>query len=245
LTVADSGTGAGAGGIDTIVFASPITAGGFGIVNGNTLQAVACFAAGSRIATNSGLVAVENLRVGDRVTTAGGPDQPIVWIGQRMVDCRRHPHPESVWPVRARAGAFAENVPQRDLFLSPDHAIFVKDVLVPVKLLINGTSIAQVERDLVTYFHVELSRHAVILAEGLTVESYLETGGRAHYSGNGIIDLFPDFAAMPTPDLALMWETRGAAPLVLAGPRLTAARQAVRGAARPGAIAGQPRSQVR
>ena len=129
LTVADSGTGAGAGGIDTIVFASPITAGGFGIVNGNTLQAVACFAAGSRIATNSGLVAVENLRVGDRVTTAGGPDQPIVWIGQRMVDCRRHPHPESVWPVRARAGAFAENVPQRDLFLSPDHAIFVKDVL--------------------------------------------------------------------------------------------------------------------
>jgi len=246
LTVADSGTGAGAGGIDTIIFASPITAGGFGIVNGNTLQAVACFAAGSRIATDAGSVAVEALRVGDHVTTADGAREPIVWIGQRTVNCRRHPDPKRVWPVRVRAGAFAENVPQRDLLLSPDHAIFVNDVLVPVKLLINGTSIAQVERDRVTYFHVELSRQAVILAEGLTVESYLETGDRMNFSDSGIIDLFPDFAATPMPDLALLWETRGAAPLVLAGAQLAAARRVVREeAAHPGAIAGQPRSQVR
>jgi hypothetical protein len=67
-----------------------------------------------------------------------------------------------------------------------------------------------------------------------------------NFSDSGIIDLFPDFAATPMPDLALLWETRGAAPLVLAGAQLAAARRVVREeAAHPGAIAGQPRSQVR
>ena len=72
--------------------------------------------------------------------------EPIVWIGQRAVNCARHPKPETVWPVRVQAGAFGENVPVRDLYLSPDHAVFVNDVLVPVKLLINGTTMRQVER---------------------------------------------------------------------------------------------------
>src|ERR1019366_700567 len=128
-----------------------------------------------RIATVDGLVRVEDLRVEDVVVTADGAFEPIVWIGQRAVNCERHPRPETVWPVRVQAGAFGANVPVRDLYLSPDHAVFVNDVLVPVKLLINGTSIAQVKQNRVTYYHVELPRHAVILAEGLTVESYLDT----------------------------------------------------------------------
>ena len=56
------------------------------------------------------------------------------------------------------------HVPTCDLFLSPDHAVFVNGALVPVKLLINGTSIAQVKRSSVTYCHVELPRHDVIFA---------------------------------------------------------------------------------
>ena len=88
----------------------------------------------------------------------------IVWIGRRATNCEGHPKPETVWPVRIQAGAFGENVPVRDLYLSPDHAVFLNGVLVPVKLLINGTSIAQVKQANVTYFHVKLPRHAVILA---------------------------------------------------------------------------------
>ena len=85
--------------------------------------------------------------------------EPVVWIGQRTVNCARHPKPETVWPVRIAPGAFGDNVPARDLYLSPDHAVFVNDVLVPVKLLVNGTSIMQIKRDRVTYYHVELPRH--------------------------------------------------------------------------------------
>ena len=153
LTFSDSGPSAGAGGIDQIIFASSVSASDFAIVNSNTVQ-VACFAAGTRIETATGPVAVEDLAVGDRLVTPEASNsgdrtarvcQPIVWIGQRDVNCERHPRPETVWPVRVRAGAFSGNTPVRDLYLSPDHAVFLNGVLVPVKLLINHTSITQVK----------------------------------------------------------------------------------------------------
>jgi T5SS/PEP-CTERM-associated repeat protein len=242
LTIQDSGASAGAGGTDDIIFASPVSAAGFTIVNGDTVQ-VACFAAGTRIETATGLVAVEDMAVGDLVVTtdghratwtAAGPVaderqyEPVVWIGQREVNCARHPNPETVWPVRLRAGALGGAVPVRDLYLSPDHAVFVHGVLIPVKLLINGTSIAREPRDRVRYFHVELPRHAVIRAEGMPVESYLDTGDRANFNQDGAtIRLFPEFASRLAPDAALLWETRGAAPLVLTGEKLAAARRMV------------------
>jgi hypothetical protein len=121
----------------------------------------------------------------------------------------------------------------RELYLSPDHAVLVNDVLVPVKLLINGTTIAQAHDDHVRYFHVELPRHAVILAEGLTVESYLDTGDRANFQRDAeTIRLFPDFAARFAPETARLWETQGAARLVLGGAELAAARLVL--ASRPG-----------
>jgi T5SS/PEP-CTERM-associated repeat protein len=244
LLVQDTGPNAGAGGIDTIIFASAIDAGGFSIVNGNTL--VACFAAGTRIETADGPVAVEDLRVRDSVVTMTGAGfhrgtgqastdrvatdghAPIVWIGQRRVNCLTHPAPETVWPVVVRAGALGPRQPARDLYLSPDHALFVNHVLVPVKLLINGTSIAQVERPSVTYYHIELPRHAVILAEGLPVESYLDAGDRANFRPDEkTIRLQPNFAPRLTPDSGRLWETRGAARLIVTGPELAAARRTV------------------
>jgi collagen type I/II/III/V/XI/XXIV/XXVII alpha len=40
----------------------------------------------------------------------------------------------------------------------------------------------QVAVDAVTYFHVELPRHDVLLAEGLAAESYLDTGNRSVFA---------------------------------------------------------------
>jgi hypothetical protein len=79
----------------------------------------------------------------------------------------------------------------------------------------------------VTYYHVEVSEHAVILAEGLPVESYLHTGDRANFHGGATIRLFPDFAPRFAPDMATVWETRSAAMLVMAGAELASARCAV------------------
>jgi len=181
---------------------------------------IACFAAGTLIETVAGPRAVETLRIGDDVVTLPGAPGRIVWVGARRVDCARHPRPETVWPVRIARHAFGENVPARDLFVSPDHAIYVDGVLIPAKLLLNGTTIRQVRCRRVAYHHVELARHDVILAEGLPAETYLDTGDRAKFTGGHVTMPHPDFTAR-------MWEALGCAPLFVTGPRLDAVRRCV------------------
>lgn len=39
----------------------------------------------------------------------------------------------------------------------------------------NGDSVAQIPTEAVTYFHIQLDTHEIIVAEGLPCESYLET----------------------------------------------------------------------
>ncbi len=199
---------------------------------------IACFTAGTRIATDRGARPVETLRIGDRLrTVVGQASQSITWIGHRRIDCRRHPEPHKVWPIRIAAGAFGHRMPSRDLFLSPDHAVLARGVLIPVKYLINGSTIEQIETDSVSYFHIELSQHSVLLAEGLPAESYLETGGRTNFANAGdSLRLFPDFA--PPADRVHLWEVSGCAPLVIHGPELDSVRADVsRRAANPRAAA--------
>jgi autotransporter passenger strand-loop-strand repeat protein len=193
-----------------------------------TLNGAACYRAGTLILTDRGEVAIENLAVGDKAITVTGKAVPITWIGHRHVDCRLHPRPEQVWPVRIAAYAFGPDTPHRDVWLSPDHAVFVADVLVPIKYLIDGYSIAQQQTDDVLYYHIELPRHDVLLANGLPAESYLDTGDRAAFAnGDDTIRLFPDFSTI-TRDAMAVWEARGYAPLVVHGPQIEAARARIR-----------------
>ena len=60
--------------------------------------------------------------------------------------------------------------------------MFVDDVLIPIRYLVNNGTIVQEVVESVTYWHVQLGRHAVILAEGLACESYLDTGNRAAFA---------------------------------------------------------------
>ena len=73
--------------------------------------------------------------------------------------------------MRVAAGAFGPGRPHSDLWLSPDHAVYVEEVLIPVRYLVNGTTITQVPVERVTYHHLELAEHNVLLAEGLPAES--------------------------------------------------------------------------
>jgi hypothetical protein len=168
--------------------------------------ALACYCAGTHIATEFGSVAIEALRKGDRILTLSGGEliaQPVKWIGRRRIDLTAHPRPEVVAPVRIRRDAFAENVPHTDLLLSPDHAVFVDGKLICAHQLINRTTIRQ-ETDWtsVDYYHVELDRHAILLAEGLPAESYLDTGNRGFFGNSDEpLVLHPDLtdeAAYPT-----------------------------------------------
>jgi Hint domain len=212
LTVFSNGTSIGAMDFSTAV--TPLE-----------LAQVQCFAAGTLIETVEGPVAVEALAVGDEVVTLLGGCGRIVWVGSRTVDCARHPRPETVWPVRIAAGAFGENVPARDLFVSPDHAIYFDGVLIPAKYLIYGTTIRQEPRRHVVYHHIELPGHDVVLANGLPAESYLDTGDRSKFAnGGGPIAMHPDFSTR-------MWDAMGCAPLVVTGPALASVRARLAGRA--------------
>ncbi|WP_246736962.1 Hint domain-containing protein [Methylobacterium sp. DB0501] len=159
-----------------------------GFQSGN-LVPVVCFTTGTRIRTARGEIAVEALRVGDEAVTASGALRPVTWIGHRDLDGASRTLPGDQQPVRIRAGAFGPGLPARDLRLSPGHPVLVgADAdgeggdLVPVMCLVNGTSIAREPVSSVTYWHVELDSHDILLAEGLPAESYLDWGDRPFFT---------------------------------------------------------------
>jgi hypothetical protein len=185
---------------------------------GNATLAVVCYARGTQILTPHGEVPIERLKPGQLVVTASGETQPIVWVGRRKVDCARHPEPHLAQPVRIKAGSFGRARPHRDLLVSPAHAIYDEGVLIPARFLINGRNVVQEDVATVEYFHIELARHDLVLAEGLPAETYLENNDRDRFeNGSGATVLHPDFARWN-------WDGRACAELVITGEAFEAVR---------------------
>jgi hypothetical protein len=168
----------------TLERVDPVTgANGYDLV-GDTAVNVTCYVAGTRVLTARGEVAVEALSAGEGVVTFSGRGpvlKPLRWVGRRQVDIAAHAEPWRVRPVRIRAGALAEGVPHRDLLVSPEHGLLLDGALVHAKTLVNGASVVQEAWDAVTYLHLDLGCHDVVLAEGALAESYLNEDGRAGF----------------------------------------------------------------
>ena len=143
---------------------------------------VVCFAEGTPIRTPGGDRPVESLEVGDMVLTASGALRPIRWLGQRTLDCARFPDREAVHPVRIMTGAFGPGLPEQDILVSPGHAICVDEVLIQASWLINNATIVQEAVEQVSYWHVELDSHDILLAAGLPAESYLPARNSAFFA---------------------------------------------------------------
>ena len=127
-------------------------------------------------------------------------------------------------PVRVAAHAFGAGQPARDLVALSDHAVFVEDVLIPVRHLVNGDTVQQVEVDAITYYHIETERHELVLAEGLATETYFETGKSGGFrEWRPSRQIHPDFGRRSDHHY-LMWETFGCAPLRVAGEEVERAR---------------------
>jgi hypothetical protein len=154
-----------------------------------------CFLAGTRILTEHGEIRVEDLQEGDRVMTRDAILEQVRWIGRRRIDIAAHRHPDMCRPIRIRRDAIAPGQPHRDLLVSPDHAIFLDGLLIQARLLVNFRTILQDDSFRhVEYFHMELDRHAIVLAEGLETESYLDTGNRGTFENAEMpLALHPDF----------------------------------------------------
>jgi hypothetical protein len=145
---------------------------------------VICFTPGTMIETPDGARLVEDLCEGDQLQTRDSGAQDIQWIGaRRMTGARLFAMPE-LRPIRIRAGAFNTDQPDQELLVSPNHRMLVKgaiardlfntpEVLVAAKDLVNGSSVVldtQVKQ--VTYIHLMLPSHQIVLANGVETESF-------------------------------------------------------------------------
>jgi len=169
---------------------------------------VICFTPGTRLRTETGEVAIEDLMPGDRLLTRDDGPQEVVWSGHRhMSGARLFAMPDQR-PIRLRRGALGVDRPDADLVVSPEHRVLVQgraaqdlwgedEVLVRAADLV-GDRYVTVDHSLrqTVYIHLMLDRHQVIWANGLEVESF-HPGfmGLEHLSGlqlETLLDLRPD-----------------------------------------------------
>lgn len=144
---------------------------------------IPCFTPGTRIATPRGEVAVEDLREGDRVITRDNGMQEIRWVGARTLTSAELISAPYLRPVRIRAGALGQGLPERDMLVSPQHRLLLtseraalyfgeREVLSPAKHLTGMEGIEEVRATNITYIHFMFDRHEVVLSDGAWTESF-------------------------------------------------------------------------
>jgi Hint domain len=142
-------------------------------------QRPCCLLEGTRVLTPSGPRTVEDLAVGDELCTAQNDVLPLRWVGRSTIHTR-FADPLAVMPVCIKTGALGNALPGRDLWLSPDHAVFLDGILVQAAALVNGATIYR-EQEMpgeFTYYHLELATHELLLAEDAAVESFMDNARR-------------------------------------------------------------------
>ncbi|MEQ6204698.1 Hint domain-containing protein [Sulfitobacter sp. HNIBRBA2951] len=171
-------TGATAGNFTSIIFN-----GGFYGVSSLTTAAPAltCFLTGTQIATKDGVINVEDIKAGDTLLTVDGETE-VQWLGIQHVEAATTV-PAKVNPIRFAAGSLGENVPSRDLYLSPNHAVEVDGRLFDAHTLLNGRSITQVANPgaAFTYYHIETGTHELLLAENAPAETFVDFADRVNF----------------------------------------------------------------
>lgn len=146
-------------------------------------QIIPCFTPGTRIATPRGEVAVEELKMGDRVITRDNGLQRIRWVGKRAMTQSEVRTSKALAPVRILKGALGNDLPERDMMVSPNHRMLVandktalyfeeSEVLVAAKHLTGLQGVSIMGPIDVTYIHLMFDQHEVILSDGAWSESF-------------------------------------------------------------------------
>lgn len=145
---------------------------------------VICFGAGTVIDTTRGPKLIETLTPGDMVWTADNGAQEVLWTGKRRMSGARLYAMPHLRPIRIRAGALGDDLPDDDLLVSPEHRVLIcgvhardlfgtPEVLVRARDLIDEARVTQAPglRE-ITYVHVLLPAHEIIFANGALAESF-------------------------------------------------------------------------
>lgn len=173
-----------------------------------------CFLAGTMIKTPKREIAVEDIRIGDKVLTFNWQKnkeeiQSVRWVGSKVVKVNSDLHDDQAgYPVRILKDAITEGIPSKDLLVTPEHCLFFDGKFTPARMFVNGYSIYyDYSIANYTYYHIETEVHSVIWANGMLTESYLDTGNQAQFKQHG------DFALLIRPKKVKTWEQDAAAPL--------------------------------
>lgn len=176
----------------------------------NIENVIPCFTPGTLIATPRGEVAVEELKVGDRVLTRDNGIQEIRWFGSRHLDWAAlcaNPH---LKPVLIRKGSLGNGLPERDMMVSPNHRMLVAndrtalyfeehEVLVAAKHLVGTRGVQSIDAAGATYLHMMFDRHEVVLANGAWTESFQPGDWTLKGMGNAqrqeIFEIFPELCS--------------------------------------------------
>ncbi|SHJ59822.1 Hint domain-containing protein [Shimia gijangensis] len=167
---------------------------------------IVCFTRGTMIATQAGLVNVDDLAINDMIMTMDNGYQPIRWIGAKKVPATGH-----LSPVKIARGALGHDIPNRDMWVSQQHRILLRsklatrmfdtsEILVPAKKL-SGLPGISIDDGLgeVQYFHFLLPNHEIVFANGAPAESMYLGKEALGTVGEGarkeILSLFPELMA--------------------------------------------------
>lgn len=173
----------------------------------NIEKVVPCFTPGTRIATPRGEVNVETLKVGDRVITRDNGLQNIRWIGNVAMSAADFQRREHLAPVLILKGALGNDLPERDMMVSPNHRMLVandktvlyfeeSEVLVAAKHLTGLMGVKRVQNVDTNYIHLLFDQHEVILSDGTWSESFQRglssLAGVGNAQRNELLELFPE-----------------------------------------------------
>lgn len=150
---------------------------------------IPCFAAGTLIATPKGAVPVETLRTGHTVATFDGPAARILWTGAVEVLGRSAAAPIVIEPgLLGNTHRLVVSQNHRIMLASPLAELYfaASEVFVPAKALVNGATIRSENWRRISYHHILLPDHHVVLANGAPCESL--------FLGDACIDRFEDAA---------------------------------------------------
>jgi hypothetical protein len=159
-------------------------------------QTTTCFLEGSKILTEFGYKAIEDLKVGDKIITKGEINnddyidkksdynsEPIIWLGS-FTPIKKN---LNSYPICIKKNALGENLPFEDLFVSPLHRIILYGKMIPAENLVNGDTIFQdTSKKSIVYYHLELPSHYSIIANGILTETYKDFGNKHVFDKNKI-----------------------------------------------------------
>lgn len=182
------------------------------------ITAVPCFTTGTYITTLRGEKPVEALEPGDRVVTRDNGLQTVRRVVRRDFDYGQLAVVPHLQPVLVTTGAMGRDLPERDMLVSPGLRLLVSgdrlpigpmsavgagEALVAARVLSDMRTIRPCQVLGVSYIHVMLDRHEVLLANGVWAEAYQAADQSLGAVGNAqrteLGEIFPAFDRMPAP----------------------------------------------